>query len=59
MENLIAASGNFYDNSKEEEVNADLFNSFMRRITVWDYYKMRVLQESIIFHYQIMKKRSR
>ena len=59
MENLIAASENFYDNSKEEEVNADLFNSFMRRITVWDYYKMRVLQESIIFHYQIMKKRSR
>ena len=37
MENLIAASENFYDNSKEEEVNADLFNSFMRRITVWDY----------------------
>ena len=37
MENLLAAAENFYDNSKEEEVNADLFNSFMRRITVWDY----------------------
>ena len=34
MESLIAASESFYD---EEEVNADLFNSFMKRITVWDY----------------------
>ena len=29
MEKLIAASESFYDNSKEEEVNVDLFNSFM------------------------------
>ena len=35
MESLIAASESFYDKSKEEEVNVDLFNSFMRRI--WDY----------------------
>ena len=37
MEKLIAASKSFYDNSKEEEVNVDLFNSFMCRITIWDY----------------------
>ena len=37
MESLIAASESFYDNSKEIEVNVDLFNSFMCRITMWDY----------------------
>ena len=37
MESLIAASESFYDKSKEEEVNADLFNSFMKHITAWDY----------------------
>ena len=37
MDSLIAASENFHDNSKEEEVNVDLFNSFMKRITIWDY----------------------
>ena len=37
MENLIAACESFYDNSKEEEVNVNLFNSFMRRNTIWDY----------------------
>ena len=37
MESLIAAFEGFYDNLKEEEVNVYLFNSFMRRISVWDY----------------------
>ena len=37
MESLIAASESFYDNSKEEEVNVNLFNSFMYHITVWSY----------------------
>ena len=37
MDSLIAASENFYDNSKEEEVNVELFNSFMKRIAIWDY----------------------
>ena len=37
MESLIAASEGFYDNSKEEEVNVNLFNSFMHHITVWSY----------------------
>ena len=37
MESLIATSESFYDNSKEEEVNVDLFNSFMHCITVWYY----------------------
>ena len=37
MENLIAACESFFDNSKEEEVNVNLFNSFMRRNTIWDY----------------------
>ena len=37
MDSLIAASENFYDYSKEEEVNVELFNSFMKRITIWDY----------------------
>ena len=37
MDSLIAASESFYDNSKEEEVNVELFNSFMKRITIWDY----------------------
>ena len=37
MDSLITASESFYDNSKEEDVNVDLFNSFMKRITIWDY----------------------
>ena len=37
MEGLIAASESFYDNSKEEEVNVDLLNSFMHHITVRSY----------------------
>ena len=37
MENLIVASERFCDNSKKEEVNVDLFNSFMKRTTIWDY----------------------
>ena len=37
MDSLIAASKSFYDNSKEEEVNVDLFNGFMERSTIWDY----------------------
>ena len=37
MEGLTAASESFYDNSKEEEVNVDLLNSFMHHITVWSY----------------------
>ena len=37
MDSLIATSESFYDNSKEEEVNVELFNSFMKRITIWDY----------------------
>ena len=36
MENLIATCESFYDKSKEEEVNVDLFNSVMRRITIRD-----------------------
>ena len=34
MESLIAASESFYDNSKVEDVNFELFNSFMKQITV-------------------------
>ena len=37
MDSLIAASESFYDNSKEEEVNVELFNSFMKCITIWNY----------------------
>ena len=37
MESLIAASESFYDNSNKEEVNVNLFNSFMHHITVWSY----------------------
>ena len=37
MESLIAASESFYNKSKEEVVNLELFNSFMKKITVWDY----------------------
>ena len=37
MDSLIAASESFYDNSKKEEVNVESFNSFMKRITIWDY----------------------
>ena len=37
MESLITASESFYGKSKEEEVNLKLFNSFMKKITVWDY----------------------
>ena len=37
MENITAACESFYDKSKEKEVHADLFNSFMRRIIIWDY----------------------
>ena len=55
MESLIAASESFYDNSNKEEVDDDLFNSFMRHVTVWDY---ACITRDIIFHYQIMKKRS-
>ena len=53
MDSLIAASESFYDNSKEEEVNVELFNSFMKRIAIWDYSCIT----SIIFHYQIMKRK--
>ena len=37
MDSLIAAPESFYDNSKKEEVNVESFNSFMKRITIWDY----------------------
>ena len=37
MDSLIASSESFYDNSKKEELNFDLFNSFIKRITIWDY----------------------
>ena len=37
MESLIPASESFYDNPKEEEVNVDLLNSFMKRIPICDY----------------------
>ena len=37
MDSLIAASESFYDNSKEEEVNVELFKNFMKHITIWDY----------------------
>ena len=37
MDSLITASERFYDNSKKEEVNVDLFNSFMKSVTIWDH----------------------
>ena len=37
MESLVAASEIFYKKSKEEEVNFELFHSFMKKVTVWDY----------------------
>ena len=37
MESLITPSESFYDKSKEEEVNLELFNSFMKKNAVWDY----------------------
>ena len=37
MENLIKASENYQAMAKEEEINIDLFNEFMTKITVWDY----------------------
>ena len=37
MESLIAASESFCDKSKEEEVNVNLFNGFMKHITIWGY----------------------
>ena len=55
MESLTVASESFYDNSNKEEVNVDLFNSFMRHITLWDY---AFITRAIIFYHQIMKKRS-
>ena len=54
MDSLITASERFYDNSKKEEVNVDLFNSFMKRITIWDY---SCITREQYFHYQIMKKK--
>ena len=37
MESLVAASESFYDRSKKEKVNVDLFNSFMKWMKMWDY----------------------
>ena len=35
MESLVTASESFYEKSKEEEVNLELLNSFIKKITVW------------------------
>ena len=67
MDSLITASESFYDNSKEEEVNVDLFNSFMKRITIWDYScitREHYLslpnheKESMLIYYYEMKSRT-
>ena len=37
MESLIKASEQHQAVAKEEKINTDLFNEFMKKITVWDY----------------------
>ena len=37
MENLIKASEQYQAVAKEEGINVELFNTFMNKITVWDY----------------------
>ena len=37
MESLIKASEQNQAVAKEEKINPDLFNEFMKKITVWDY----------------------
>ena len=56
MESLIAASESFYNKSKEEEVNLELFNSFMKKKSQSGI--ILVLQESIISHCLSMIKKS-
>ena len=55
MESLIAASESFYNKSKEEEVNLELFNSFMKKKSQSGI--ILVLQESIISHCLSMIKK--
>ena len=38
MENLIKASEQYQAVAKEEDINPELFNEVMRKITVWDYH---------------------
>ena len=37
MESLIKASENYQAIAKDEEINTELLNQFMNKITVWDY----------------------
>ena len=37
MESLIKANENYQAMAKETEINIDLFNEFMRKITLWHY----------------------
>ena len=37
MESLIKASEQHQAVAKEEKINTDLFNEFMKKIIVWDY----------------------
>ena len=55
MESLIAASESFYNKSKEEEANLELFNSFMKKKSQSGI--ILVLQESIISHCLSMIKK--
>ena len=55
MESLITASESFYNKSKEEEVNLELFNSFMKKKSQSGI--ILVLQESIISHCLSMIKK--
>ena len=55
MESLIAASESFYNKSKEEEVNLEFFNSFMKKKSQSGI--ILVLQESIISHCLSMIKK--
>ena len=36
MESLIKASENYQAVAKDEEINIELFNQFMNKVTVWD-----------------------
>ena len=37
MENLIKASEQYQAVAKEEDINVELFNEFMNKITIWNY----------------------
>ena len=38
MESLIKATENYQTVAKKEEIDIDLFNEFMKKLSIWDYH---------------------